>query len=105
MKALLVIDVDDNVDLDSVYIAYDLCSENSDGWSDVIDFGTCPLKPMPEKWEGKLKNNHPMSIIAEAMRDGWNMCLEEILGETNEQSNAPTDEEADCCGVQFWHDD
>ena len=77
MKAILVIEVDDNVDLGSVYIAYDLCSKNSDGWSDVIDFGTCPLKPMPE----------PKPIKQEIMGEdyyigfygqGWNACIEEI---------------------------
>jgi hypothetical protein len=38
----------------------------------------CPLRPLPERWEGELQNTHTLSVYSQGMRDGFNMCLEEI---------------------------
>ena len=51
----------------------------------------CPLKCLPKKLP--MKSKHMM------WQHGWNDCIDEILGD------CITQEEADLCGVQFWHDD
>ena len=47
-----------------------------DGVSGVPEW--CPLKPMPEKNTWDITKNGHVTEYAE----GWNACLEEILGET-----------------------
>ena len=70
------------------------------------------FKPMPEKKEivfvprqsTKTDEYMKQNIIA----IGYNLCIDEILSqcvESVENALEITDEEADCCGVQFWHDD
>ena len=55
-----------------------------------------PMRPLPEKiWHEEGKENE----CEEWHKNGWNACLDEILGDYI------TQEEADLCGVQFWHDD
>lgn len=56
----------------------------------------CPLKCLPEK--GTMDNVEPCAYN-EGFIDGRNHCIELITGDYI------TQEEADLCGVQFWHDD
>ena len=60
----------------------------------------CPLKPLPKKkksYMAELTQEDYDSLFPEAK--GYNACLDEILGDYI------TQEEADLCGVQLWHDD
>lgn len=56
-------------------------SYDDGGYVDEITFDIpswCPLRPLPEQWNGELENTHPLSVYSQGMRDGFNMCLEEI---------------------------
>ena len=44
---------------------------------DVID-GMCPLRPFPERKKHNLRNEDEYEV---GSVDGWNYCLDEILGE------------------------
>ena len=86
MKAIVVIDIDDNIDLDTVYIAYDLCNKNTEGWCDVIDMGACALKPMPQKKMPKSGEAYPQSMVLIDRWRGYDECINDILGESNESN-------------------
>ena len=77
MKAILVIDVPDGIDLDRYranglvrQVIFDL-EEVKRMYSTPIAFNFCSLKPMPEK---KNTDFHPNIVYA----NGWNDCLKEI---------------------------
>ena len=38
--------------------------------------GVCPLKPMPERFEPTIMTDYCLGNA-----DGWNACIDEILGE------------------------
>ena len=63
----------------------------------AITWENCPLKPLPQMREPNEEwlNEYHRDEFA----DGWNACLKEIIGAYI------TQEEADLCGVQLWHDD
>lgn len=42
----------------------------------------CPLKPLPDK----IDQGYPCSVYDEGYGDGWDGCIDEILGEENETS-------------------
>ena len=85
MKAILVIDMPNT------------CSECKLFWNDVDcgcmalervfgEFGCsvgkpvdCPLKPMPQRFESPILTDYCLGSA-----DGWNCCIETILGEENE---------------------
>lgn len=70
MKALIVIDIDENHLLKEANELYDRLK----GYK-------CELKPIPLKKKATktwVKNSED---VAEAMRIGWNACLDEITGE------------------------
>lgn len=67
MKAIIVIEIDENHLLKETNELYDRLK----GYK-------CDLRPLPEKLDF---DNRPSGFSWDAM-DGWNWCLEEILGET-----------------------
>ena len=107
MKAILVIDVDDV----SLYHA-DVYKNDDKGNGDLI-MNYLPFKPMPQKkntiiYQCKIDNEIPIEFLEKAANQGYNTCIDEILSqhvESVENALEITDEEADLCGVQFWHDD
>ena len=84
MKLLLVIDVADDVakNYKALTVNYDLRGDYGE-WDESIKYveDTKP-RPLPQKWKGELSSLHPLAIHAQGMRDGYNMCLDEITGET-----------------------
>ena len=80
MKAILVIDMPKGCC--ECNCAIDLCHGTipSQEWYNKRP-SWCPLKPIPEKKE--IKNIFQYRGLAEQYRkEGWNECIEEILGET-----------------------
>lgn len=56
------------------------------GVNDCIVFGKkledyCPLKPLPQKRELEESGNSLIDDCKEYYTDGWNECIDEILGE------------------------
>ena len=71
MKAIIVIEIDEK----------HLMAESNDLY-DRLNGRKCELKPMPEK----MTLNEAMKVgygtDGFAYRNGWNACIDEILGET-----------------------
>jgi len=76
MKAVFVIDVPNELDANNLLIDY--CVHTKGEYKTIRKGGNHPLKPLPERWNGELENTHPLSVYSQGMRDGFNMCLEEI---------------------------
>lgn len=77
MKAILVIELDDDVNLEEVEIRYAI--QDMYGMPVKAEVDGCPLKPLPQKQE------HREGLCSDyilGFEDGWNDCLEEITGET-----------------------
>lgn len=78
MKTVLIIDMPEGVKIEGVFgvrlSLYDVVGN----FIDCISATSFVLKPLPKKWEGELSSLHPLSIHAQGMRDGYNMCLEEL---------------------------
>lgn len=86
-KYLLIIDVNDELleDYENFYVDYDLRAERkNENVNESIKYVEgCPLKPIPEK----RHNNGGDRIIGfydSEFDDGYNACLEEILGEEDD---------------------
>lgn len=73
MKAVLVIDVDDDFETKTAIAIVDVKNEKGESVTAM-----CPLKPMPQKKE--TVRDEAYSV--EDYRIGWNECLKEITGET-----------------------
>lgn len=71
MKAVLVINYASEEDIGKKASIH-LLNEENEWVEDVV------IKPLPERWNGELENTHPLSVYSQGMRDGFNMCLEEI---------------------------
>ena len=71
MKAVIVINYASEEDIGKKTSIH-LLNEENEWVEDVV------IKPLPERWEGELENTHPLSVYSQGMRDGFNMCLEEI---------------------------
>ena len=110
MKAILVINNPatcseckiSHADIDGYYCPYEpVLIPNEIAMSKRMDW--CPLKTIKKKEDVGIRyhdlDNIPEDIEINLRKQGYNWCVEEILGDYI------TQEEADCCGVQFWHDD
>lgn len=82
MKAILVIDVPTE-SLENVIASVNIC-EQREGYNIILKrMGKQMLKPLPKKKE--IRNAIQYRGLAEEYRkEGWNACLEEITGETDE---------------------
>ena len=88
MKAILIIDIPDDLidDYENFYVDYDLRGERKDiNVNESIKYvEDCPLKPIPKKRREpgeKLKNNNSSIYYGDCrFVDGWNACIDEILG-------------------------
>ena len=87
MKAVLVVNVPKEM-INGKY-TYTLSLESKTSNCNNLK-GKAILRQLPKLMEEEDYNEY---------RCGWNACLGEILGDYI------TQEEADLCGVQFWHDD
>lgn len=76
MKAVLVIDLPDDINVDDVGISYIV--QQWSGLPVKAQVEHIPLKPLPKKAEIVKGVNG----FQEIYNDGWNACLEEITGET-----------------------
>lgn len=84
MKAILVIDLEDDVNLNDVEIRYAI--QNMYGMPVKAEVNGCPLKPMPTKIttatlsELEQERTELLTEMAslKAYADGWNACLEEL---------------------------
>ena len=93
MKVYLIVDLPDGEDINECVADMFIHDLNVRG---IAKYNDVPLRPLPEKiWHEEGKENE----CEEWHKNGWNACLDEILGDYI------TQEEADLCGVQFWHDD
>lgn len=74
MKAIIVIEIDENHLLKEMNELYDRLN----GYK-------CDLKPMPEKlqFQEPFNDDYTVSWASRlGFVDGWNACLDEIIGET-----------------------
>lgn len=77
MKAILVIDLNDDVNLEDVEISYVI--QDKYGMPVKAEVDGCPLKPMPQPREMTNADSSNPWIDENAI--GFNECLAEILGE------------------------
>ena len=107
MKAILVIDIPKTC-LDCPVCSLDemdgdyICGKTGKCVEEYFDKkpSWCPLRPLPKRNEYRADTKYEnMDKYSTGYADGRNDCLDEILGDYI------TQEEADLCGVQFWHDD
>lgn len=68
MKAVLVIDVDDDFETKTAIAIVDVKNEKGESVTAM-----CPLKPMPQKTYAEFPDPYKYGFA-----DGWNRCLEEI---------------------------
>lgn len=90
MKAVLVIDVPDNILLDfskanieikeSAYLVNK--DENEWKYTKPIKIEDVPLRPLPKKEEKPIKGEDDYNDFCIGYTRGWNECLDEITGET-----------------------
>ena len=74
MKAYAIFDLPDGIK--KAEIAYDLYDSQT---GVRLEAKACDLKPLPEKiWHEEGKENE----CEEWHKNGWNDCIDEILGET-----------------------
>ena len=83
MKAILVIDLMPKTCKECKYYDDFFCHiEKCCPEDDLGEDGKaiwCPLKPMPNKREVNMTKQNEYEV---AVNEGWNACLDEILGET-----------------------
>ena len=78
MKAILVIDVPNDMNVEETK-ALNVTLFNGLFVKELkID---CPLKPMPQKRELEESGNSLIDDCKEYYTDGWNDCIDEILGD------------------------
>lgn len=79
MKAILVFDVE-NIDIENTQATYiELQCNNLTIQMALLNHW---LKPIPQKRELEESGNSLIDDCKEYYTDGWNDCLDEILGET-----------------------
>ena len=79
MKAVLVIDIPNELDVNDLLIDY--CVHTKGEYKTIRKGGNHPIKPMPErKDEGSVLKPLPFEVYM--YRYGFNECLDEIMGET-----------------------
>lgn len=73
MKAILVIDVDDDENIEELRVSYkvDCCEEV------LYAAHNEKLKPIPEKYSRLAQ----LDVFSECFVDGYNSCIDEIVGE------------------------
>ena len=74
MKAVFVIDIPNELDVNDLLIDY--CVHTKGEYKTIRKGGNHPLKSLPQKMPPNEFGN--MSL----RKSGWNACLDEILGET-----------------------
>lgn len=74
MKAMLVVDVNDDFDFSNAYVVGDVCDENN---FDVLGFISGYLKPLPMREHGFTQGEYSNGYV-----HGWNDCIDAITGET-----------------------
>lgn len=82
MKAILVIDMPSSCSMckaDKICKVWNEEQIKFKGYNDRLD--ACPLKPMPEKLEDGYGEKYRRAVYWH-YEDGWNECIDEILGET-----------------------
>lgn len=82
-KSVLVIDTPENCMQCPLFDGADECimqDDNTNFNADTIDelMQTCPLMDLPEKDMG----TYPVNTVDAGYAEGWNTCLDEIMGET-----------------------
>ena len=80
MKAILVIDVPTD-NLENVIASVNIC-EQREGYNVILKrMGKMSLKPLPKKKENRNAIQY-RGLAEEYRKEGWNACIDEILGET-----------------------
>ncbi len=79
MKAILIVDIPDELKYEELYfdgvIRYTNNEFNS-GYKFLKETGRCLLKPLPDK----IDQGYPCEKYDEGYSDGWDECIETILG-------------------------
>lgn len=83
MKAILVIEVDDNTDFETARATVHM-PFHTEVSSTTILYPNVKLKPLPEKRGYVEVNMKEMELMMNMQVDGWNRCIDEILGESND---------------------
>lgn len=78
MKAVLVIDIPNELDVNDLLIDY--CVHTKGEYKQIRKGGNYSLKPMPEKL--KLRIQREWITDYDRYEIGYNACIEEIMGET-----------------------
>lgn len=82
MKAILVIDMPKKCGDCKLFM-----NNGNSYWCVITDYDTtsssmpnnCPLKPLPERFEPTIMTDYCLGNA-----DGWNACIDEILGDNDE---------------------
>ena len=94
MKAVLVVNIPNGYG--DIHDNKAIVKLRNDKLGTSLKIYNVPLRQLPEKESREMVVGDP---FGEGCCIGWNACLDEITGDYI------TQEEADLCGVQLWHDD
>ena len=101
MKVAVVFDIPDDIEIEKTKVQYiTIAGKKTNNYMVQTMKIDCPLRPLPKKEHYEIDcDGLPTDIEYATYCDGRNKVIDEITGDYI------TQEEADLCGVQFWHDD
>lgn len=79
MKIVITLEVDDAYEEEILNEIVGLELKCADG--SAFEYDEFTLKPIPQKKTGEILIKGNTGEIVKAYRDGWNACVESILGE------------------------
>lgn len=80
MKAVFVIDVPNELDVNDLLIDY--CVHTKCEYKTIRKGGNHPIKPLPKPKEANHCADEEFALLDRMYRCGFNACLEDITGET-----------------------
>lgn len=80
MKAIMIVDIPDELEYENLYFVGEIryTSRFNSGYVFLKETDRCLLKPLPDK----IEQGYPCDTYEEGYGDGWDECLDEILGDT-----------------------
>ena len=83
-KGIVVINVPDDIDINELQIDFELLRMlNSDGDVEELWNAGEPVRPMPKRMLvlAHIQNGNIVNVQETSFANGWNACLDEIIGE------------------------
>lgn len=83
-KGIIVVDMPESCEKCLMLNFHECCKLQLDYYVNFADQKAhCPIKPLPEKKDCQSRHG----LLQEQIMVGWNMCIDEILGEDGQNDN------------------